>query len=154
VLDHGFFHGDPHAGNIFIKPGNVITYLDFGLVGRLSDQMKYHFASLMLAVKNNSPDEMLETFADMDLLDDVEDMKNLRHDLVSYLGQYYEASVADTSQGQLPIDILAIAYRYRVAAPPDIAVFGKAILTAEEIIVVLEQNFSIMKAVEAFAENL
>src|SRR5699024_11162149 len=116
VLDYGFFHGDPHPGNIFIKPGNVITYLDFGLVGRLSDQMKYHFASLMIAVKNNSLDEMLESFEDM--------------------------------------DFFAIAYRYRVDVPTDITVLAKAILTAEEIIVLLEPNFSIMKAVEPFAENI
>lgn len=154
VLDYGFFHGDPHPGNIFIKPGNVITYLDFGLVGRLSDQMKYHFASLMIAVKNNSPDEMLETFEDMDLLDSVEDMKNLRHDLERLLGNYYEASLSEISLGQLLIDIFAIAYRYRVDVPTDITVLAKAILTAEEIIVLLEPNFSIMKAVEPFAENI
>src|SRR5690625_2058502 len=154
VLDYGFFHGDPHPGNIYIKPGNVITYLDFGLVGRLSDQMKYHFASLMIAVKNNSPDEMLETFEDMDLLDDVEDMTNLRHDLERLLGKYYEASLSEISLGQLLIDIFAIAYRYRVDVPTDITVLAKAILTAEEIIVLLEPNFSIMKAVEPFAENI
>src|SRR5699024_12702522 len=93
VLDHGFFHGDPHPGNIFIKPGNVITYLDFGLVGRLSDQMKYNFASLMFAVKNNSTDEMIDKIEDMDLLDDVEDMNNLLHDLERLLGIYYEVSL-------------------------------------------------------------
>src|SRR5690625_6018886 len=85
VLDYGFFHGDPHPGNIFIKPGNVITYLDFGLVGGLSDQMKYHFASLMIAVKNNSPDEMLETFEDMDLLEDRKSTRlNSSHVAISY----------------------------------------------------------------------
>src|SRR5699024_9831081 len=90
---------DRIAHSLFTKPGNVITYLDFGLVGRLSDQMKYHFASLMIAVKNNSPDEMLETFEDMDLLDDVEDMTNLRHDLERLLGKYYEASLSEISLG-------------------------------------------------------
>src|SRR5699024_10633986 len=99
VLDHGFFHCDPHPGNIFIKPGNVITYLDFVLVGRLSDQMKYHFSSLMFAVKNNSQIDMLITLEDMYLLYDVEDMKNLRHDLDRLLGKYYEASLSEISLG-------------------------------------------------------
>src|SRR5699024_6845067 len=154
VLYYGFFHGDPHPGNIFIKPGNVITYLDFGLVGRLSDQMKYHFASLIRPVKNNSPDEMRESFEDRDVLDYVEDMKYLHHDLDRSFGNYYDACLPEISLGQLLIDIFAIAYRYRVDVPTDITVLAKAILTAEEIIVLLEPNFSIMKAVEPFAENI
>src|SRR5699024_11965938 len=75
-------------------------------------------------------------------------------DLERLLGKYYEASLAEISLGQLLIDIFAIAYRYRVDVPTDITVLAKAILTAEEIIVLLEPNFSIMKAVEPFAENI
>src|SRR5699024_5334631 len=112
------------------KPGNVITYLDFGLVGRLSDQMKYHFASLMIAVKNNSPDEMLETFEDMDLLDDVEDMTNLRHDLERLLGKYYYVSLSEISLGQVLIFMFVIAYCYRVDVPTYFTVLANAILTA------------------------
>ena len=154
VLDYGFFHGDPHPGNIFIMPGNVVTYLDFGMVGRLNDQMKQHFASLMIAVQKNSTDDMIETFEDMKLLDDVEDMKALRRDLEKLLGKYYEASLTDISLGQLLIDIFAIAYRYQVDIPTDITVLAKAILTAEEIIEELDPSFSIMKAVEPFAVNI
>src|SRR5690625_352204 len=112
--------------------------------------MKYHYASLMIAVKNNRPDEMLVACEDMDLLDDVEGRTNLRHDLERLLGKYYVASLTEISLGQLLIDIFAIAYRYRVDVPTDITVLAKAILTAEEIIVLLEPNFSIMKAVEPF----
>src|SRR5690625_4830207 len=104
--------------------------------------MKYHFAALMSAVKNNSPDEMITTFENMDILDDVEDMTHLRHDIERLLGKYYEASLSEISLGQLLIDIIAIAYRYRVDVPTDITVLAKAILTAEEIIVLLEPNRS------------
>src|SRR5690625_2578323 len=91
VLDYGFFHGDPHPGNIYILPQNVISYLDFGMVGRLNDQMKYHFASLLIAVQQNNSDQMIETFREMELLDHVEKTKdrkstrlNSSHVTISY----------------------------------------------------------------------
>lgn len=154
VLDYGFFHGDPHPGNIFIMPGNVVTYLDFGMMGRLSDQMKYHFASLLIAVQKNDVDDMIETFEDMGLLDNVEDMKSFHRELEKLLTKYYEASLTTISLGQLLIDIFAIAYRYQVGIPTDITILAKAILTAEEIIEQLDPKFSIMKAVEPFAMDL
>lgn len=100
VLDHGFFHGDPHPGNIFIMPENVVTYLDFGMVGRLNSHMKYHFSSLMIAVQQNNADKMIETFRDMDLLNNVENIKVLHRDLEKLLAKYYEASFTEISLGQ------------------------------------------------------
>src|SRR5699024_5336728 len=54
VLEYGFFHGDPHPGNIYILPNNVICYLVFGMVGKLNKHLQYHFASLLLAVEDSN----------------------------------------------------------------------------------------------------
>lgn len=150
VLDYGFFHGDPHPGNIYILPNNTVSYLDFGLTGRLSKQMKYHFASLLLAVQDNSAEAMIRTFNDMDLLEQVEKTTALERDLDILLEKYYHASITSISLGQLLIDIFAIAYRHKVKVPTDITILAKAILTAEEIIELLDPTFSIMKAIEPF----
>lgn len=154
VLEYGFFHGDPHPGNIYIMPNNIVSYLDFGMVGQLDEQTKYHFASILIALQQKNIDQMMEIFEDMELLDRVENMKGLRRELESLLNKYYEASLADVSLGQLLIDIFAIAYRYKVDVPTDIAVLAKAILTAEEIIELLDPSFSIMEAVEPFAVTI
>lgn len=154
VLDYGFFHGDPHPGNIYILPNNVISYLDFGMVGRLNDQMKYHFASLLIAVQQNNADKMIDTFQDMNLLDNVININALHRDLEYLLEKYYVASLTEISLGQLLIDIFTIAYRHKVEIPTDITVLAKAILTAEEIIEQLDPKFSIMKAVEPFGMKL
>src|SRR5699024_12241908 len=52
VLEYGFFHGDPHPGNIYILPNNVICYLDFGMVGKLNKQLQYHFSSLLFFISD------------------------------------------------------------------------------------------------------
>ena len=154
VLDYGLFHGDPHPGNIYILPQNVISYIDFGMVGRLNDQMKYHFATLLIAVQQNSSDQLIETFQEMELLDHVEKTNALQRDLDHLLAKYYDATLSDISLGQLLIEIFSIAYRHKVEIPTDITVLAKAILTAEEIIEQLDPSFSIMKAIEPFGMKI
>jgi len=151
VLEHGFFHGDPHPGNIFILPRNIISYVDFGMVGRLNDQMQSQFSSLLIAVYQNSPDEMIQTFEEMNLLDRVDDIDALHRELDKLLQTYYDVSLTDISLGKLLIDIFALAYRHQMDVPTDITVLAKAIVTAEEVIEKLDPTFSIMAAVEPFA---
>src|SRR5699024_12867826 len=104
-------------------------YLEVGMFDHIRDLMKSQCAALVIAVKKNDVDGMIETFEDMGLLDNVEDMNSFHRELEKLLTKYYEASLATISLGQLLIDILAIAYRYQVDIPTDITVLAKAILT-------------------------
>lgn len=150
VLEFGLFHGDPHPGNIYILPNNVICYLDFGMVGRLNKQLQYHFASLLLAVQGSDAKEMVHIFEEMDLLDKVEKVNLLERDLEVLFENYELITISDISLGQLLIDIFTIAYKHQVEIPTDITILAKAILTVEEVIGTLNPNFDMMKAIEPF----
>ena len=154
VLEYGFFHGDPHPGNIYILPNNVIAYLDFGMVGQLREDLKYHFASLLINLQKGSSKGMIKIFSAMDLLDENTDVAELKYDLDGLIGKYYDTSFNEISMGAALTDVFAIAYRHRVRIPTEIAILGKAILTMEEIIKKLDPYFSVMKAVEPFGEKL
>src|SRR5699024_6884327 len=69
ILDAGFFHGDPHPGNIFILPNNKVAFLDFGMVGQLSNDLKYYFSSLIISLQSGDTDGMINTFNEWGLLD-------------------------------------------------------------------------------------
>ena len=60
MLIEGFFHADPHPGNIFLLPGGVISLIDFGMVGRLTVDMKNNFASLVIAMMRKSTEGMMK----------------------------------------------------------------------------------------------
>ncbi|GIN20976.1 MAG TPA: AarF/ABC1/UbiB kinase family protein [Bacillus bacterium] len=154
VLEYGFFHGDPHPGNIYILPNNVIAYLDFGMVGQLREDLKYHFASLLINLQKGSSKGMIKIFSAMDLLDENTDVAELKYDLDGLIGKYYDTSFNEISMGAALTDVFAIAYRHRVRIPTEIAILGKAILTMEEIIKKLDPYFSVMKAVEPIGEKL
>ncbi len=154
VLENGYFHGDPHPGNIFIMPNNVVSFIDFGMVGQITDDMKFHFASLVIQVKQQNAKGMIKTFAKMNLLDNVENIDALHHELDTLLAKYYDASLQDISLGAVIIEVFHIAFRHQVDIPKDIAIISKAILTMEDIIKLLDPDFSIMKAVEPYGTKL
>lgn len=154
ILEYGFFHGDPHPGNIYILPDNVIAYLDFGMVGQLREDLKYHFATLLINLQQGSSKGMIKTFSAMDLLDENTDVPQLKHDLECLITKYYDTSFNEISMGTALADVFAVAYRHRVRIPTEIAILGKAILTMEEIIKKLDPGFSVMKAVRPFGEKL
>ncbi|MFS0575730.1 AarF/ABC1/UbiB kinase family protein [Sporosarcina sp. 179-K 3D1 HS] len=154
VLDHGFFHGDPHAGNVYILPNNVISYIDFGMVGRLGEEMKYHLASLIIHLRKGNSKGMIKTFADMGILSVETDIGELERDLDDLQWNYYDTSFEQLNLGEVLVELFAVAYRHHIRIPSDITLLGKAILSLENNISSLVPNFNMMRAVEPFGEKL
>lgn len=154
ILMEGFFHGDPHPGNIYILPDNVVSYLDFGMIGRLNDDMKYNFASLIISLQRGNTKGMIKTFSAMGLLSDETDIASLHNELDGLQIKYYDVPLSEISLGGVVTEIFAIAYRHQIQIPSDITILGKSLLTVEGIVEKLDPEFSIMKAAEPFGEKL
>ncbi|CAH0220177.1 putative protein kinase UbiB [Peribacillus sp. Bi96] len=154
ILIDGFYHGDPHPGNIIILPGNVVALMDFGMVGRLEDETKYQFASLVINLKRGSTNGLIKTLSDMGLLTDETDMASLRGDIDELRNKYYDIPLSQISLGGAVNDLFTVANRHHVQIPPEFTMLGKALLTMEAIIEELDPHFSIMKAAEPFGERL
>lgn len=154
ILDAGFFHGDPHPGNIYILPNNKVAFLDFGMVGQLSNDLKYYFSSLIISLQSGDTDGMINTFNEWGLLDYVPNMGALRRDIDSLQLKYYDVPLHHISLGLVMLEVFTIAYKHRIEIPSDIAVLGKAILTLETILENLDPELSIMHAVEPYGKKL
>lgn len=154
VMEHGFFHGDPHPGNIFITPGNTVCFIDFGMIGQLSKETTYHFISLMLALQKGNIDRLIEVFEAMDILDDDTNTDALYRDLQIIQRKYYETTLTDLKLGDVFMEIFSIAYRYRIRLPNEIAILSKVILTLEGVLGTLDPEFSIMKAIEPYSKKV
>ena len=154
ILIEGFFHGDPHPGNIYVLPENGISYLDFGMIGRVNDEMKYQFASLVINLQHGNTKGMIKTFSSMDLLSDDTNLTSLKNALDGLKVKYYDIPLSEISLGGAVTDILAIAYNHQIQIPSDLTILGKTLLTLEGIIEKLDPDFSMMKAVEPFGKQL
>lgn len=154
ILVDGFFHGDPHSGNIYILPDNRVAFLDFGMVGRLDEDLQYHFSSLVISLQAGDTEGMLKTFDKWELTDDVPNRTVLRRDLDMLIFNYYDVPLEKISLGKIIAEIFTIARKHRVKIPSDIAILAKVILTLESIIEQLHPELSIMDAIEPYGEKL
>ncbi|MBD7907618.1 ABC1 kinase family protein [Sporosarcina gallistercoris] len=154
VLDHGFFHGDPHPGNIYILPGNVISFIDFGMIGVMDDHMKLQFAKLIMELERGSTKGIIKVLDAMGILHDETDIKSLQKDLSMLKTKYYDIPLQNMSLGDIFMELFGVAYRHRIKIPSEITVLGKTILTLEGLISKLDPTMSIMDGVEPFGKKL
>jgi ubiquinone biosynthesis protein len=154
ILVEGFFHGDPHPGNIFVLPNNKIAFLDFGMVGRLNDDLQYYFTSLIISLQSGDIDGIMDTFNEWGLLTRVENEAALRRDIDAILQKYYDVPLHQLSLGKVMLEMFTIAYKHRIEIPSDISILAKVILTLESILENLDPELSVMSAIEPYGRHL
>lgn len=99
IFIEGLFHADPHPGNIVIQPGEVIALLDFGMVGRLTAESKFHFSSLIIALMRQNTDGVIKAIYRIGLIDEELDMAELRFDIEELRERYFRVPLSRVSLG-------------------------------------------------------
>ncbi len=150
----GFFHGDPHPGNVVVLPGEVIAFLDFGMVGRLNEELKYNLASLVIALMRQNPDELVKSIFRMGIVPEQVNRLQLRDDIAVLQEKYYGVPLSKVSLGEAVTNIFAITLKYKIKMPADFVLVGKALLTMEGIVENLDPNVSILDIAEPFGQKL
>ncbi|MFC5448643.1 ABC1 kinase family protein [Paenibacillus aestuarii] len=154
IFVEGLFHADPHPGNIVILPGEVIAFLDFGMVGRLTEEMKFHFSSLIIALMRQNTDGVIKAIYRIGLIDDDVDMSELRLDIEGLREQYFGVPLSQVSLGGIVNDLFEVAYKYHIRIPADFILLGKTLVTLEGVVMKLDPTISIVKIAEPFGLQL
>jgi len=154
VLVHGFFHGDPHPGNLFILPGNIICMLDYGMVGRLGENLKFQLVDLLVAVLQRDADSVISQLLYSGELMDETNIRNLRRDLNEFIDDYYEVPLQEIKVGRLLNEFVEILTRYRIKFPTDLMLLGKALVTIEGVGRQLDPDFDMISHLRPFMEKL
>ncbi|WP_445506143.1 ABC1 kinase family protein [Niallia sp. 03190] len=154
MLEYGFFHGDPHPGNILILPGEKIGLLDFGMVGKLSTEMKYQFVSLVISLKRGNNDSIIKVLSQMGILPDDITLPTIRFDIEKMRDKYYDIPLSQVSFGEIIHDFFQIAQRHQIQIPAELTILGKSLMTLEGIVEFLDPSCNIMGLAEPFAEQL
>ncbi|WCR30110.1 AarF/UbiB family protein [Paenibacillus thiaminolyticus] len=154
IFIDGFFHADPHPGNIMVLTENRIALIDFGMVGHLNGEMKENLAELIIALMQHRTSGMLRAIARLCLISDKTDMDALRRDLDRLRDRYYDVPFSEVSLGQSLHDLFAVAEKHRIVFPPDLILLAKALLTLEGIVERLDPTISILDMAEPFGVKL
>ena len=107
----------PIPGNIYILPGNKVAYIDFGMIGRLSEDTKFHFASLVIHLQNGNTKGLIKTITAMGLHTSGTDMNTLYNDVDHFVMKYSNIPLSKLSIGSALKDLLDIIYQHQIQVP-------------------------------------
>lgn len=132
ILEHGFFHADPHPGNLFVHEGKVV-YLDLGIMGRLSVRERLGFSKIIEAVGAQNASDLKDALISFSVEHDLAaiDHARLLAELDNVLKSYCSTNVADIDIGALLSDIMAITRQCRVTLPASVTAVSRGIVTME-----------------------
>jgi ubiquinone biosynthesis protein len=133
TLVHGFFHADPHPGNIFILPDNVICLLDFGMMGLIDQEQIDDLLHYLTAILTRNVDRMIRLYQKLELIDETVDMRALRLDILDLLDRYMGVEITKINMGVMMQDLFDVAMRYNIVLPADMMLMGKALATIDGV---------------------
>ena len=142
ILEAGFFHADPHQGNVFYLPGNRIAFIDFGMVGRLSEARRFEVATLMHGLVGRDARKVADVLLDWSA-DSSGDAEALRSEIEAFVDDYHGVALKKLDLGALLADVVAILREHGLALPPDLALMIKAFITLEGMGRQLDPDFDI-----------
>lgn len=144
ILDDGFFHADPHPGNIVIKDGKIV-YLDLGIMGRLSSRDRSAFGEIIKAVGLQNASALKDALISFAIDVDIEaiDHPRLLSELDNVLGSYASCDVADIDIGAFLTDILALTRQCKVTLPASVTAVSRALVTLEGTVLAYVGSFNI-----------
>lgn len=154
VLIEGFFHADPHPGNILLLEGGVIAFIDFGMVGRLTLDMKNNFASVVIAMMRQNTESMIKAVLRIGIVPDDVNLSLLTNDVDELRENYMDVPMSRISLGEAISDLFEVAFRHRIRIPSDFTLLAKCLLTLEGIVEKLDPHLSIMDMAEPFGIQL
>jgi len=130
IVEDGFFHADPHPGNVFYLPGNYIAFIDFGMVGRLTEERRDQLIRLLLGLVKHEPRRVTDVMLDW-TGDGAMDEAGLMLEIQTFVDQYHGVALKQLKLGAMLSDLVAILRQHRLALPADLALLVKTFITLE-----------------------
>ncbi len=131
IVEDGFFHADPHPGNVFYLAGNRLAFIDFGMVGRLSARRREELLQLLLGLVEREPQAVADVLLDWTGDGHGANLGVLEGEIEAFVDQYHGTPLADLHLGQMLADVTTILREHRLALPSDLALLIKAFISLE-----------------------
>ena len=146
VLVRGYFHADPHPGNVLLLPGNKIAFLDFGIVGKIDAELKEKVENVFIALTLGDRNKLADAFMDIGFVDASVNREKLKEDLSLELGRFYDVAVKDIDMKSFFYHVLSVARAYKMQFPANFVLLMKAMVTAEGMCKKIHPGFQYIDA--------
>jgi ubiquinone biosynthesis protein len=154
IFTFGFFHADPHPGNIFVLPGNVICLLDFGMMGAVDRATREMFVALIDSVLNRDETRATRVLLRFTEWDEEPNAAQLEKDVADFVGRHLFKPLKEIELSRLLQHLLELATKHRMRIPPDIFLMLKALAQVEGVARMLHPEFDMIQKAAPFIRNV
>jgi ubiquinone biosynthesis protein len=154
VLDHGFFHADPHPGNIFVLPNNVICLLDFGMTGIVDRRTREDFVDLVESIVNQNEARAAQVLLQLTQWEEEPELRLLEREVADFMGRHLYKPLKDIEIAKLLRELLELATRFRLRLPAEIFLMMKALSTVEGVGQMLDPDFDMIAQATPFIRRV
>ena len=153
IFEFGFFHADPHPGNFFVLPDNVLVPLDFGQVAHLSSQDRRLLNEMVLAIVDNEAGRILEALELANMIGEKTDNEKLLRDAEEILNTYNNMPLKEVPFGKLIAQIFDLMRKNYVSPPAQFTLMLKSMATIESFATDLDPDFEIIEQLKPYARK-
>lgn len=154
-LEHGFFHADPHPGNIFIQPGGTVCFIDCGMTGHIDSRTRLQLGKLVRYVVDADLDGTLRTVVDLANGDPVLEFdRAFRSDVWEMITRFESGSLEELDIGALLEHFFEVLRRHHIRCPADLVYLIKALSTIESVAEEVDPAFDVMSEARVLLRRL
>jgi ubiquinone biosynthesis protein len=154
IFVHGFFHADPHPGNLRVLERGVVAPLDYGMFGQLDGKTRERIANLLTGLIAQDPDRVLRALDALEVRGEQVDPKALRRDVSELVHNYSELTLDRINLGLLLRELIAFIRTHQLHIPPDLVLLIRSLVTIESVGRHLDPHFDIARQLEPFLRQL
>lgn len=153
VFLHGFFHADPHPGNIIVTRHEEIAFIDFGIIGQFSEDLKEKSIDLLYSLVFHDVDKLVTVLEDLGM-DDDSDINYLKQELRAIVEPAQVRDLKDIKLSKTIEEVLHLALQHNLKLPLEFSLLGKTIITLEGLGLQYDPKFRLIENARPFVENL
>jgi ubiquinone biosynthesis protein len=154
IFVHGFFHADPHPGNLAVSQDGRLVFMDFGIAGKMRRSRRRQFIRLLLGIVNGDARLLVSTITEMGFVSRKVNRKALRHDVERLMEKYLDLPLAETNLGAAVRETFALAFEHQIRLPSEFTLLGKTLMTLEGVVEDLMPQLKLIELLKPYAGRL
>lgn len=154
ILRDGVFHADPHPGNLIVAPGDTVVFLDFGMIGRLSEGKRRQSLKVLLGVAYDKPHMIVEALAGLGSFSGPVNFRKLESDIERLMDAYVRLPMAEMKIGSMVSSIFGVASSHKITVPSDLAMLARSLVTLEGTVAMLDPGMNVLEVAVPIARRL
>ena len=150
IFEYGFFHADPHPGNLLVVPNGHICYLDFGMMGSMLPRDISVFGRLFIAVTDKDVKKIIKALQQLSNNVAIEDMRKLEFDINEFVEKYYVRDIHDNEMSTILLELKDIIIAHGLKVPTYFFLFARSLVTIDGVIEKLDPDFDQFEIVRPY----